>query len=332
VPSTDGILELVSRALEEFDDRPLEANLRRAVRIATLLGETKTALRFTLELKPTGGSSAANASDLRLLMADPEQWGDPDNDIEAALSQYFGDRFLGDATNERVLAKSIGQMEWWANFYEEQHPPLEGEVLQLHVAEALAQLRIRHRVFVALCGWERQLTFSNVNERIFLRFQAAVDHLIGQGAPDVLDKFNAVYRRLRDAAQTEPEGTTEDLSHALTSCRRILKAVVDHILPAQAEPDEDGHVLDDAKYRNRAKEFTKQVIRGDSYREAVETQIAGLFDRFKALDELANKAVHADVALAEAELCAIQTYVIAGEMLRLSLHRDESGADEGGAQ
>src|SRR5712692_6077597 len=68
VATTDRILDLVRRALDEFDDRPLEVSVRRTLRIATLLGETKIAVRLVLELKPVGGHAPANAEDVRGLM------------------------------------------------------------------------------------------------------------------------------------------------------------------------------------------------------------------------------------------------------------------------
>ncbi|MFE5586360.1 hypothetical protein [Kitasatospora sp. NPDC056531] len=54
--STDDILALVRKALDEFDDRPLRVSVRRAVRIAGLIGDTRTAVRLAHELRPAGGA------------------------------------------------------------------------------------------------------------------------------------------------------------------------------------------------------------------------------------------------------------------------------------
>jgi hypothetical protein len=43
VTSSDYVLSLVRQALDEFDDRPLEASGSRAVRIASLIGDSKWA-------------------------------------------------------------------------------------------------------------------------------------------------------------------------------------------------------------------------------------------------------------------------------------------------
>ena len=127
-----------------------------------------------------------------------------------------------------------------------------------------------------------------------------------------------MYRRLRDvAANPEAEGG-EELSQAVTSCRRILKAVADQVLPGapKAESD-DGHSLNDAAYRNRVFEYVKQQVPSSTGAEVVTASFGGLVERFNSIDQLASKGIHAGVALPEAELCAIHTYIVAGEILRI---------------
>ena len=45
--------------------------------------------------------------------------------------------------------------------------------------------------------------------------------------------------------------------------------------------------------------------------------IVDVYDRFTALDNLASKGVHATVAREEAEFCAMSTYLVAGEVIRI---------------
>ncbi|HUY49785.1 MAG TPA: hypothetical protein VMV92_29390 [Streptosporangiaceae bacterium] len=63
--SSDYVLPLVRQALDEFDDRPLEVSVRRAVRIASLVGDSRTAVRLGYELRPLGGDRRANAADVK---------------------------------------------------------------------------------------------------------------------------------------------------------------------------------------------------------------------------------------------------------------------------
>jgi hypothetical protein len=111
---------------------------------------------------------------------------------------------------------------------------------------------------------------------------------------------------------------SEDVAQAVATCRRILKAVADHVLPGVSGAVSDsGSPLNDPAYRNRIYQFVKDNVVSDSAGETVKAALGGIYDRFTAVDKLANKGVHADLGVHEAELCAISTYLIAGELLTI---------------
>lgn len=228
-----------------------------------------------------------------------------------------------------VLTHSIGELEFWDKDYESLGIGLQEspDSLFMRITGNQAGLRARHRCFTALCQWERQLTYANVNERIFTRFQAEVDSLLAAGAPELIEKFASMYRRLREAASVEPmRDASEELSQALMTCRRILEAVVDKVSPRdQSVTLIDGSSADPSKYRARLSAFIR-VGESDSFNAALDSEATGLYKRFEAADKLTNKAVHADVALAEAEVSAILTYVLAGEILQLGRSSDSTGS------
>lgn len=316
---TDHLLRLVSTALDEIDDRPVSVTARRTARIASMLGETEFAVRLGMELKPSRGHPPTNAEDTRRLMADPSGWGAPDGPVEAAIEAYFGNRTIeaGDGKGN-IDGHGLDELEAWIDRFSEEEVTHVENIVATNIRMRAIVWRVRHSCFAALCAWERQLTYSNVNERIFERFRSEVDAMLAAGAPSVLDQFSAVFRRLREAS-ANPEGpAAEDLAQAVASCRRILKAVADHVLPGEkGATSDDGHLLNDAAYRNRIYEYLKTNVASDRTEAAIKASVGGLFDRFEALDGLASKGVHADVGLAEAELCAIGTYLVAGELLRL---------------
>ncbi len=333
MPSTERILQLVQQTLDEIDDRPVDVSVRRAIRIASLLGESEVAVRLGYEVKPSGGHPPSNAADTRRLMAEPELWGDREGPAENAITEYVAERALPDGM---VDGHSLSELSFWEAIAETTNSnELNGDDYRqyLEVSERRVRIieRARHRVFTLLCAWERQLTYSNTNERIFGRFQRTVDAVLARGAPEVLERFNAVYRRLADAARDNANEVSEELAQALTSCRRILKAVADQVQPpVHGAETPEGHSLDNQHYRNRLYEFTKKVGEGDSADAALAALIGGVYDRFEALDKLTSKGVHADVAQREAELCAISTYIVAGELLeRYAAHAGGGNADDG---
>ncbi len=214
-------------ALDELDSVSLDATLRRTVRIANLMGDTFAALRLGLELKASGGHPPANAEMTRRLMDEPDQWGEPGSVVEQALERWMAERCRDDGL---IFGYSVAEMEFWRA---ERFPPDQmtdqqyGEDLasQLKMVELLT--RARHHAFTHLCQWERQLGFAVNQGDALTAVSRRVDGLLASSAPDVLDQFNVAFRRLREAASRDSDvEAREELSQALTSCRRILKAVV----------------------------------------------------------------------------------------------------------
>lgn len=322
VPSSDYVLSLVRQALDEFDDRPLEVSVRRVVRIASLAGDSRIAVRLGYELRPVGGDREANAAAVKRLMADSSTWGTRRGPSEEALQEYFADRkrWPDDPGDETILVHSLAELVYWVSG---DHAEFE----RLSQESALTNFRMReiveltrHRTFTALIGWERQFGYSSINESIFSAYQRQVDRLLSDGTPELVEKFTAVYRRLREAAALHPDQEVpEELSQAITTCRRILKAVVDHVFPPTDEPASGGQSLDDAHHRNRLTQFINQQSDSGSHRDMTTAMVSGLYERFKAVDTLTNKAVHAEMALEIANLCALNTYIICGEVLRVHL-------------
>ncbi|WP_433697034.1 hypothetical protein [Nocardiopsis sp. CA-288880] len=323
--STEHIMTLIRRALDEFDDHPLQVSVRRAIRIASLAGDSHAAVRLGFDLQPRGGDPAQNRDNLKRLMADPSRWGDredPSPDVEA-MREYLKDRAKGDGSH-LMHDQSLADIEYLIL-----HLPSTNSAAGLEADMAFRQIqdRARQRTFSYLLAWERRFGYTSVNESIFGTYKTQVDKMLTEGVPDLVEKFTAVYRRMNEKADNTPDGlATEELSQALTTCRRILEAVVDHVLPAQGEPSESGHKLDQPAYRNRLYEFIKQA---NSSRSAAKVTVAlgrGLHEKFVAIDELTNKAVHASIALQAANLCALNTYVLCGEILLLKQHVDSNVA------
>ncbi|MET8572031.1 hypothetical protein [Streptomyces sp. NPDC004783] len=243
------------KALDDFDDKPLDVSVRRAVRIASLVGDTKHAIRLSLELRPAGGDRQSNGETSRMLMADPSTWGSGSGPAEQALAQYLNDRKFTQDGQERVDAHSLTEIDFWLQELHELKESGERFDYKYDLAsrERTGQIvaRTRHLTFALLCSWERRFGYTSINESIFAGYRVKVDKLLADGVPDLLQQFNAVYRRLQEAAETSPDrDAAEELSQAITTCRRILKAIVDHVLPPRDQPSSTGHPLDDAHHRH----------------------------------------------------------------------------------
>lgn len=321
--SSAEILGLVKLALDEFDTIALDATVRRVVRIANMLGDSRTAVRLGLEVKASGGHPPANAAATRRLLADPSSWGDADGIAREAVEEYIEERSNSDGL---VVSHSLAEIVFWQQELSEggDQDTLAAEQYQSNLASRMTMnqilTRVRHHAFTSLCAYERQLGFATTQETALDALQWRVDGALNEHAPEILNQFIAAFRRLREARDLDADSAAaEELSQALTSCRRILKAVVDIVRPVvPGRPfSDEGHALGDDQYKNRLVDFLKDRVESSSFRTALMKGGETLFDRFSSIDSLTSKGVHASVAVEEAEYCALHTYLLAGEILAI---------------
>ncbi|MFE4862593.1 hypothetical protein [Streptomyces sp. NPDC056670] len=168
--SSDDILGLVRTALDEFEERSLEVSVRRAVRIANLMGDTKYAIRLSLEIRPTGGDRERNGEMSRMLMTDPSTWGSGTGPSEEAINQYMnGRKFTREDTGEEVVeAHTLSEIEFWDQELHELKKAGDrfGYATDLASRERTGKIvaRTRHLTFALLC-WVRIL-WSDRRERL----------------------------------------------------------------------------------------------------------------------------------------------------------------------
>lgn len=254
-------------------------------------------------------------------MADPSMWGEPGSVAEDAVEQFIAERTIGD---DKVSSRSVAEMRFWlAERLPQDRLTAKQYGRDLDTRRTMTEHleRARHHAFTLLCRWERQLTFATIQDDALAVVRRRVDGLLGTSAPDALETFNVAFRRLRDAGEAESTvAAGELLSQAVTSCRRILKVVVDTVQPATPErpASAGGHSLKDDAYKNRLVEFLRRSAASSSFRTALVDDGESLFERFAAVDDMASKGVHARVATDEAEFCALHTYLLAGEILLLN--------------
>jgi hypothetical protein len=327
---------LVQQALDQFDDPGMTtaALLRRCIRIATLRNDFASLVWLEMEARSSGTEStdeivkrraelAANFSqqDWKAIWpAAGEQWirrrQDPDDSNKIhQLSVQELDDFA--ATMERQAAvytvpTGLTPIDLYFRSEEYDQRKLELMTKALTIRQVLG--RVRERLFQFLVETERQLNFGRVNADIFERNRAYVDARLAKLAPEVLEQFQAAYKRIT-------EGDAEALSHALTSVRRLLKSLADNVYPPRIEPVlcADGQTRDmsEAKYLNRLYQFVSESVGRHGSGQIVRATIAELNARLKAIDEMSSKGVHATVTITEVDNCVIQAYLVVGEIMRI---------------
>ena len=148
--------------------------------------------------------------------------------------------------------------------------------------------------------------FGGVAESLFEQYRTEVDATLSATAGDVFNKFPHVFERLA-------AGDTEAVSHALTSCRRIIDGLADALYPARDETaliGQEAVAVGSENTKNRLRVYVYDRIGKGSRYDRISKAISLLRDRVSA-------GVHDDVTPGEARSLVLQTYLLAGEILSL---------------
>lgn len=151
-----------------------------------------------------------------------------------------------------------------------------------------------------------ELKFSEIQASLFAESQTAVDATFAAMAGSALKKIESINERL---------GANEDeaISQAMTTCRRLIDAVANHVFPAQDEPyDLNGQELNvkHSATLNRINAYihTSGVTGGRADR--LRRSLSDIYGRV-------SKGAHDDVDGHEARYLFLATYVALGEVLTL---------------
>ncbi len=335
VTLTADLTALLDKAFAALDDQktPVSEILRQCHRIAARRNDVLALAWLELELQDTKELGREERLARRLELSsqvDPELW-----EAEwARLGQVHILRRSFDSRKGMVYGNSVYSLE--------RHIARTRELVELLVVpenmapldvamrskeytdekfKMLAELaefetiadRLRVAAHRYLVNVEYKLSIGQVGSDAYERNREYVDQHLSSLDNEALEQFHIAYRRAQD-------GDGESLSHALTSCRRVLKSVADAIYPARREPlvlpDGTKVMLTDDKYVNRLMQAVREGVGSHGPGEAITATLTSLYGRLRALDGLASKGVHADVSEREVDICIVQTYLVLGDVLR----------------
>lgn len=164
-----------------------------------------------------------------------------------------------------------------------------------------------------------ELRFGAAAQGAFEVVRGTVDGRIAQLTPTAALKFAAAFE---NAASNNPE----DWANAASACRRLLKAVADHLQPAG--PPISGRPMTDDKYINRLISWieARPQVAGTLQR-VVLADLADIGRRIDALDNAGHKGAHAEIARTEAARFITGTYLLVGDILNYSEPPNYGDAD-----
>ena len=151
------------------------------------------------------------------------------------------------------------------------------------------------------------LAFGEVPRQYFDLIRDRVDNLLLDICPDAIEQFMTAYERLSG-------GRAEDWSLALTSCRRIIKAVADVIYPPK-DGKVAGRKVGDQQYINRIWAFLDENMVSGSDKNLAKAHIGYLGSFIEELNKKTSKGVHSVVNHEEAVRTVLYTYLTIGDIL-----------------
>jgi hypothetical protein len=173
------------------------------------------------------------------------------------------------------------------------------------------EVEIRSRIvalvhdFVSRTYYE--LLFASLQETLFEKQRTLIDKRLSESCADVIKKVPAIYDRLLTGEDQEA------ISHALTSCRRMIDAFADAVYPAQdtlIRLGDKSFQVGQMQHQNRILAFLHDHCDSKSRRERIRRSLTDLYDRLSA-------GVHSDVSASEARVLFFLTYILLGEILEL---------------
>lgn len=338
MPDVDHIIALTRKALEEFDSgKPVSALVRQAHRIAVLRHDYAMQAWFILQqrdLRHSGGKDDLVDIRAKLVALLGDAAGNAEYTKQA--TKFEASRNLLDDEKGNIAVFSVDQIE--VSISQMQEMMAERDVpANLHSYDAglmiqrqdqakttlsprIASMRnilarVRQSTHDYLVATEDELATGREESSFFDQVYARINKLLNTYCPDAAKKFVAAQDRMSS-------GEPEALSHALTSCRKMIKSLADTLYPATGEEKTglDGiprQMTDDA-YKNRLLQYVREKVGKHKGGAVLQTVIGDLGKRLNALDGLASKGVHTDLSHSEAHTCVLQTYLLAGDLLAIA--------------
>lgn len=185
--------------------------------------------------------------------------------------------------------------------------------------------RIRQRVHGFLSETERQILFGQVNADIFDENRQFVDLRLGKLCPDAISQFASVYKRMQDK---DPESYAQ----AATSCRRIIKSLADALYPPLNKSircaDNKDRTLSDDKYISRLHQYIHEQTIHSSSSALLLADVDLICNKIEQLYRLTCKGAHSKISEFEIKQIVIQTYLMAGDILRISENQSAINIEE----
>ncbi|MFE3758867.1 hypothetical protein ACFXO9_31575 [Nocardia tengchongensis] len=338
MPDIDRILQLTRKALDDFEEpgKSVAAAVRQAHRIAVHRHDYAAQTWLLLQLQDNSSGTSQREELLKLLNQLKALLGEEEGSrvYKQQVHCFFETRLMADGKNtsgrfvEQIEAHLAQVEQVYAEYgnipanltpidtyvYAREHESAQAKLIPQLDEQRQIIARIKQQVYTYLVETEADLETGSAESPFFDQVQAHINGLLAKYAPDAVQNFIGAQERIIS-------GGPEDISHALTSCRRMIKSLADALYPP-SEPatgiDGVSRPMTNDAYRNRLVQYVSEQVGKHENGPVLTALITEFGSRLKALDALTSKGVHDEASLLEARTCVAQTYLLAGDLLSIA--------------
>ena len=163
------------------------------------------------------------------------------------------------------------------------------------------------------------LKFNSLTESIWFKLKGKIDSYIRDIIPSETEKLSAIYDSLND-------DNPEKWATALTTCRRMIKAVADKLYPPSNIPiDKKGKIIKvgEDNFINRIVLYIEENSTKKTFDQITNSNLTYIGERLDSIIEETCKGTHSSVEKEEAERCFMHTYMLIGDILEIERQRSK---------
>lgn len=169
-----------------------------------------------------------------------------------------------------------------------------------------------------------QLKFTALTTSVWASIKDKTDCLINELIPEETQKLTAIYEGLNDE-------NPEKWATALTSCRRMIKALADKLYPASEKSIQKGDkkikITEDA-FINRLMCYIEENSDSQTLNRISNSDLRYIGDRLDSIYSQTCKGTHDNISKEEAEKCFLRTYIIVGDILDIYQNKLETAKED----
>lgn len=165
----------------------------------------------------------------------------------------------------------------------------------------------------------KKLKFEKIEEDILEETIKSVNERLNKICQKALEKLTETYMDLINSE------SSLDLQQIAYSCRLVMQDFADAVFEPsknkRLDLDNIPHAVDKQNYINRIMAYVEDNLSSDTDKDLIKSQLRYLGEFLENVYKLTNKGTHSEINREHANRCVIYTYLILGDIIRLTTEK-----------